>query len=113
RASLDKERCGVVAGRTERSQCMSVADRACDRRIVGWTGERGTDRLRVRQGLVDGGGAEPRRKPQGDSCAVSALRCVGAANRMTCCPYPPIRMRPGFQPSCAKRSYAFCTASLP
>src|SRR5262249_8130535 len=27
--------------------------------------------------------------------------------------YRPIRVRLGFQPSCAKRSYAFCTASLP
>ena len=48
-----------------------------------------------------------------DGCAVSALKRVGAANRMTCCLYRPIRMRLGFQPSCAKRSYAFCTASLP
>ena len=40
--------------------------------FVGWTGERCSCRLRVRQGEVDWGGAEARREPQGDSRDVSA-----------------------------------------
>ena len=38
--NLEKERRSVGAGRTERSECVPVADRASDRRLVGWTVER-------------------------------------------------------------------------
>jgi general stress protein 26 len=81
----------LVAGWTERSQCVPVADRAAERRIVGRTGEHRADRVRVCQGLVDGGRTEPRREPQGNGCDVSALQRVGTAWRTTSRPSAVLR----------------------
>jgi len=53
RAGLENNRHGVVAEWAHGSQCMLVANQATDRRIVGWTLERGDNDLRTRQGLVD------------------------------------------------------------
>ena len=64
---------------------------ASERRIVGRTGEHRADRVRVCQGLVDGGRTEPRPEPQGNGCDVSALQRVGTAWRTTSRPSAVLR----------------------